>query len=86
MRLSAILSICSSTTTELPSSVVSESGALSESKRAACPGGAMWRALVATIFRPPPVRMASAKSVGAFRSRAMKPGVSELATFWAITR
>ena len=40
MRLSAIFSICSSTTTELPSSVVSESGALIPSNRATGPEGA----------------------------------------------
>ena len=86
MRLSAIFSICSSTTTELPSSVVSESGALVGANRTGEPAGAIWAALVRTICSPPPDRMAAAKSVGCFRSRPTKPGVSALATFSAMTR
>ena len=55
MRLSAIFSICSSTTTELPSSVVSESGALAWVKRASGWFAAgMCRALVTVRPEPPP--------------------------------
>ena len=51
IRVSAIFIICSSTTTALPSSVVSESGDFVVAIRAPPPdaGGAMWPACVATI-------------------------------------